>query len=1524
MESDHCHALSQLPTPLPLSDAVHQRRSLCYSVHLVVQQQRKPSTIGEVAVPQLIYSPTKVFPTNQPSPALARSHPLESGHWQVLGEGILIKPLSSLEDINFALLSQLPTTTNSSELNSSYNQQEAQQAHKLAEQLFGMDEGREVTLSGPTPTGNGGGLAGDESPGANSQYGDFYWDTNGEHASTDVDDLLYGLDSNLFNLGGGGGGSRARLGRTQEDLHKYKQRIDATVEHQREYSDIIAAMQNKLQEYRKHIIDLEKRIKGGLWFYGWRHDWRRRDTWNTSRGGRQRGDAVFGAGDANSNYEMVMRLDEERRRYDDIRNQLENERQNNDQLQHEMERLRREFENSLRDKERHFHNRERNLSQYLSDEQKKMLDLWTELQRVRKQFAELKDKTENDLNNQRNDFQRVIRSVQGVTRSLLPGEVPSVDYMGGGGGPNTNVYNKDSVLIEVIRRMKDTHAKGGPLTSDLDLLTQLRNGKSSDSDELESKGDENVRKVAELEAELRRTKERLNDCQNAIRKMYDLSSNNERNSDSQKRARSLSPGATPIQPSEAVRSLRTVLREKNSEIEQLERRLRASEKQIAEYRELGNFQKQFDDRERQVRRLEDKLKAEEYEKKAAETAQKGLETELQRLRQQFEKSTTEDSRKAREEADEFASNLEQDYKNRIDDLNRRIALLQEEKNKYKNEVSPIRNKYRDLENQYNALVRKLEEKEAQLKTLTSRTNACSMTTRHKSSRSTCCAPISTAPPRSLSSDQEQPSARANSQGVETAKDEYSKQRDELSRQLLNEELEKLKAQLTDYERQLILVRKHNDELDSQLKTGQAKTLALENEIVSNRKEIEKSAELNQRLQREKMEISSAKQDLEAEVQRLKDQIQKLEKDMENILTENKSLMSAEIKAKDALAHQVNRNHFLQKEWEEAQAKVKELQEKLDQLEKDYKSKSTDTGKSTDTSGTGTSTVTGGGADVVEGGEGAAGEQPSGYDSDIVEIRIKEVNDKWKLEVERLENEKDQLESRIRELEDQLLQAERINERHQNDVEDAKRKLQTEIERLKGEISLQADKHHTELDEERESYRKNLETIRLGEEGLADKLRVAEKRLADALNAQNEYERNKKETEERLNTVSAQNQKLKDDLEDVRTETEKEVQKWKSEAYGVRSELKSLESTLTGLKAQLSALTERNDTLNKTVNDYVSKIRDLNTQVRKLEEDLLEARSSITAKDVELDSSNNRLRTLEEEHLALQLDSAKNQTSLDNASRENQSLKSNNTSLEAELQKLQKKLQESDIVWKEQKNSFDHIKSEKDRLQNAFREKAKQAENLQKLAAQFEQKVSQLRKELQETSEKLIISENDRTNMRTEITRVQQELDFGKTKCITKMMNTKTPSRTCRELEAKRYEVTDLGSRLEKTEQRMNNLQQEFVRTSTERDVLQDVLRRFQNTVNRVTTMNRFKSSMDPDAKDGETGDQDGTPRADGGEPFRSAPFPAPLDFGSQGGKQLQRERDQFREELNRLKKKSSETHTTLTTEKLATRPSRRT
>lgn len=116
-----------------------------------------------------------------------------------------------------------------------------------------------------------------------------------------------------------------------------------------------------------------------------------------------------------------------------------------------------------------------------------MLDLWAELQRVRRQFNDLKTQTKEDLEKQRKDFDSILRSIQGLTRNLPAGDggIHASFYGGGGGdgGGGTN-YDINSVIHEVIRR---TYNRGVPsaYVPDPELLNKLRNGVSSSSDNTE-------------------------------------------------------------------------------------------------------------------------------------------------------------------------------------------------------------------------------------------------------------------------------------------------------------------------------------------------------------------------------------------------------------------------------------------------------------------------------------------------------------------------------------------------------------------------------------------------------------------------------------------------------------------------------------------------------------------------------------------------------------------------------------------------------------------------------------------------------------------------------------------------------------------------------------------------------------------------------------------------------------------------------------------------------------------------------
>lgn len=127
-----------------------------------------------------------------------------------------------------------------------------------------------------------------------------------------------------------------------------------------------------------------------------------------------------------------------------------------------------------------------------------------------------------------------------------------------------------------------------------------------------------------------------------------------------------------------------------------------------------------------------------------------------------------------------------------------------------------------------------------------------------------------------------------------------------------------------------------------------------------------------------------------------------------------------------------------------------------------------------------------------------------------------------------------------------------------------------------------------------------------ENELREKIHSLERQLADSLNRENGLEQDKRDLDDKINQLHSQNQKMKDDFEDLRNQMEKvavwfdstiysiaikEVQKWKTDAYTVRSEAKALETANAGLKAQLQAATDRADHLNKQVTDQTSKIRD---------------------------------------------------------------------------------------------------------------------------------------------------------------------------------------------------------------------------------------------------------------------------------------------------------------------------------------------
>ncbi|VDM37924.1 unnamed protein product [Toxocara canis] len=1238
--------------------------------------------------------------------------------------------------------------------------------------------------------------------------------------------------------------STVRLDRAQDDLNSFKKRIDANAEEQREHADLMAGLQRKVEDYRRRINEIESQIASR------KSD--ERVTFNISEVSEPWTPEVKGM--AGIEYELASRLDDERRKVEELRMQ-------NVQLQGEIQRLRQQFEITIQDKERGYQIRERNLAQYLSEEQKKMMDLWAELQQVRRQFAEYKDQTERELESQRNEFAKISRGVGGFARQL---NISSYE------GSET-VLNEDSVLVDAVRRFREQQAlPAGASAEDYNALMKKYEEAIERIVQLESCGDGSSSKLMTLEAELRRTKDKLSECQEVLRKMHDLT--RESDKDVTKRTRSLSPGGTHVVPSEVLRSVRYAIRTRDNELQQLQRKLKSAELQITELvtrfetteearkrlekqladakKDINNQTKALDDANRELKRLEDRLRKTDNEKTVSENARRKLEEEVRKLKLIIDQTDTDGLKKALEDAEAQNRIIEDEYKTRITELTRRSDGLADDNKRLKSDLNGIKDKYRNLEIQYNTTLQKIDEKDLALKNLEDAKNDLVRDLENQRARfDAVTSELDNLQTNFSTTTKNTVAIEMTVKEIKQQRDDISKQKDDLNRQLADlqrkmdieikkkediekaglrhiGEIEKLKTQINDYESQLLILRRHNDDLDTQLKTSQAKITTIENSLTSTQKEVTKLTELNTKLQKEKNDIMNLKQRTDVELDGVREKLRKVEIEIEKLRAENRTLYESEEKATTAYKEEANKVHLLERELHEAKAEIDELRRRLGQLDQENKDRL---------------------ENVLR--LHAPSDRSDTYEStQITEIRVKEMGEKHKLDVEKLETERDELLRRLQLLQDEIAEKQRIIDRQQTEIDNLKQHYESEINRLKAELATLETKYQNELDDERDQHQREIEVLKASEDELRKKIALLEKKLQEALDREKILHKEVAEWEEKYDTLNRELEKIRDQLETVRSDAEKEIQKWKTEAQTAQTEVKNLELANETLKAQLAAANERANSLNKTINEQATKIRELNSHIRRLEEELSDKKATIETLENDLESAQNRLHAVEEQYTALQLENNKLRAEIDSLNRRIDVLKNTNVSNENEIERLKKKVVQLNDITKRQADELDKLRNERDQLDKANREKAKQVDQLTEMVKTLETKMNHMRQELQDLNDKLIATENERNALRAEVKKLEQELQFGKDQMLRKtdefqaaledLANAHRSSEDGRinafqELETRKFEISDLQSRLDNAEERLGALQQEYIRVDRERDMLNDSLRRFQSIISRT-------------------------------------------------------------------------------------------
>ncbi|VDM41696.1 unnamed protein product [Toxocara canis] len=437
----------------------------------------------------------------------------------------------------------------------------------------------------------------------------------------------------------------------------------------------------------------------------------------------------------------------------------------------------------------------------------------------------------------------------------------------------------------------------------------------------------------------------------------------------------------------------------------------------------------------------------------------------------------------------------------------------------------------------------------------------------------------------------------------------------------------------------------------------------------------------------------------------------------------------------------------------------------------------------------------------------------------------------------------------------------------------------------------------------EGPRRNLEAMKSAEDDLRNKLAFAEKKLEDALNKEKALQKEIDEWEDKYTIVVKELQKVRDEIEAVRTDAEKEIQKWKTEASTAQAELKTAETTVDTLRAQLATANERIVTLNKTINEQAVKIRELSSHTRRLEEELADAKALAASHEADLERALARLKTTEEQYAASQLDNNKLRAEIDTLQREMDLLKNTNASQSSELERLKKKLQSTMTAAKETADELEKIRIERNQLDKAYREKAKQLDQLKEMVQALEARAARLRQDLQSATDKLMVAETERNNAKTEVKQLQNELQFGREQMLRKteefhaaledLANAHRASEDGRvnaiqEVESKNFEITDLQSRLDNADQRLASLQQDYLNVDKERDMLNDSLRRFQNIISRSLSIAIPEGGVS-DVQSIDVHVQKLISRIE----------------------KLERERNEYRDSLGRLKRKTSDSHITI-------------
>uniref|UniRef100_A0A0M3HHV4 NUDE domain-containing protein n=1 Tax=Ascaris lumbricoides TaxID=6252 RepID=A0A0M3HHV4_ASCLU len=102
---------------------------------------------------------------------------------------------------------------------------------------------------------------------------------------------------------------------------------------------------------------------------------------------------------------------------------------------------------------------------------------------------------------------------------------------------------------------------------------------------------------------------------------------------------------------------------------------------------------------------------------------------------------------------------------------------------------------------------------------------------------------------------------------------------------------------------------------------------------------------------------------------------------------------------------------------------------------------------------------------------------------------------------------------------------------------------------------------------------------------------------------------------------------------------------------------------------------------------------VNSHIRRLEEELADAKATCATFETDLENALNRLHTVEEQFTAAQVENNKLHAEIDTLNRQIDVLKNTNAANESEIERLKKKVVQLTAINKEQTEELDNLRSE---------------------------------------------------------------------------------------------------------------------------------------------------------------------------------------------------------------------------------------